>query len=481
MRAFGLRPLPYGRLVLGACLLLGLGSLAPANAEPPALDVRVDPRVELMSLLFRLAGNPEYNRPRVPAYSAAAEKAFRPFADHAAVRYARTLRATRGVSFDAVMALAVHVKDIAGLEPVVPLDPRPAGLDSRWQPAEAAAFLAHARAFVKETDFEAWVAKNQPLYEKTAGRMKAALASDARLGWIEDFFGVPPKASFTLSLGLLNGGQCYGPRVVHPDGREDIHCVLGVWLTDADGDPRFDKTVMPTVVHEFCHSYCNPLIDAHADSLASVGTRLWPGVADRMRRQAYGNWKTMLYESLVRACVVRYLAAVEGPEAARAQADADKRLGFLWIHELAAALADYEQARNTWKTLEAYMPTFQKTLAAYADEHARAQAQRPTVVSLRPAIGAQDVDPSQTQIVVTFDRPMRDGGWAFVGGGPNFPTVTGQPSYDETRTVLTLPVTLKADWSYEFWLNRGRFNGFQSAEGVPLASVHVTFRTRKAP
>ena len=36
-----------------------------------------------------------------------------------------------------------------------------------------------------------------------------------------------------------------------------------------------------------------------------------PAVAAQMKKQAYGNWKTMLYESLVRASVVRYMAAVE--------------------------------------------------------------------------------------------------------------------------------------------------------------------------
>jgi hypothetical protein len=80
--------------------------------------------------------------------------------------------------------------------------------------------------------------------------------------------------------------------------------------------------------------------------------------------------------------------------------------------------------------------------------------------------------------VVTFDRPMRDQAWAVVGGGPNFPKVTGPPSYDAARRVLTVPVELQPDWSYELWLNRGRFDSFQSEEGVKLPSVHVTFRTR---
>lgn len=61
--------------------------LAPpvALAGEPAIDVRVDERVELFSILFRLAGNPEYNQGRVASYVADVEKHFGPHRDHAAV------------------------------------------------------------------------------------------------------------------------------------------------------------------------------------------------------------------------------------------------------------------------------------------------------------------------------------------------------------------------------------------------------------
>jgi len=466
---------------------LGLAVIAivllarPACAAPLAVKVVVDPRVELMSVIFRLAGNPEYNRPRVPKYAASVEAQFRKHADHPAVKYAAKLRRTRGVSFDAVMSMAVHLVDVESMSTVVPLDPRPKGLDQRWQPAEAKAFLTLAKDFVKDSGFLAWFAGNRDLYAGAVAGMEAALKEHAQLGWIEAFFGVPPKARFELALGVLNGGGCYGPRVIHADGREDIHCVLGVWLVDAEGKPRFDKTVLPIVVHEFCHSYCNPLVDAHADALAPVGLRLWPPVAEQMKRQAYGGWKTMLYESLVRASVVRYMAAVEGEAGRRAQVADDKGRGFRWIEELSNGLAAYEKQREAYPTLGDFMGEVVKTLSAYAEAQERLSAAAPKVVAMTPANGATDVDPGLKMIRVTFDRPMRDGGWAFVGGGPNFPKVTGKPSYDEKRTTLTLPIELKPGWSYEFWLNRGRFDSFRSADGVPLAPVHVTFQTRKGP
>jgi hypothetical protein len=41
-----------------------------------------------------------------------------------------------------------------------------------------------------------------------------------------------------------------------------------------------------------------------------------------------------------------------------------------------------------------------------------------------------------------------------------------------------LPVTLKADQTYEIGLNSPPFKNFRSAAGVPLAPVSYTFRTR---
>ena len=95
---------------------------------------------------------------------------------------------------------------------------------------------------------------------------------------------------------------------------------------------------------------------------------------------------------------------------------------------------------------------------------------------MTPTNGDRTVDPNLKEIKITFSRPMLPG-FAFVGGGPKFPETKGKASYDKTMTIVTLPVKLKPNWDYEFWLNRGRFASFRSVEGVQLKSVHVTFRT----
>ena len=119
-----------------------LAPLTPLRAQ--AYRIGVDPRVELMSVIFRLAGNNEYNQCRIPAYDKALEQYFAPYRDHAAVQMARSL----GVGFDAPMNLAVHIKDIETLAERVPFDRPGIRLDERWNGADAGKFLAAARKFV---------------------------------------------------------------------------------------------------------------------------------------------------------------------------------------------------------------------------------------------------------------------------------------------------------------------------------------------
>lgn len=459
------------------------------------VQVMVDPRVELMSIIFRLAGNPEYSRGRVPSYIKDIDDYFGRYKNHPAVLTAVKLLERQGVSFDAVMSMAVHITDAADLKEKVPFNPYPEGLDKRWTLAGAREFLAAARRFVKDTNFASFIEAHQPLYETAVSRMKAVLAESGRIDWLHGFFGARPDIRLAVILGMVNGGSSYGVHARMPDGME-IFAVPGVWLTDLQGQPRFDNTVVPLVMHEFIHSYTNPLVDAHEAELKAAGEKIFPFVAQDMGKQAYGNWKTMMYESLVRASVVRYTQTFDGPEAARRAVQTEESRSFLWVGDLADLMAEYEKNRARYPTLEAFSPRITAFFNDYAGKIARKIADHeqrvaarwdairdkaPKIVSMNPANGAQDVDPGLKTITVTFDRAMRDGSWAviLVGGQNGFPKLTGQVYFDATRRIFTMPVELRPDWNYEFGLNADSNTAFQSEDGVPLIPVVVKFKTKR--
>ena len=472
-----------GCLVCSRGLDAGEAGANDRQSDGPAVRVAVDPRVELMSIIFRLAGNPEYGGGRVRSYVDDVEEHFGEFRNHAVIKLARRLRGTRGVSYDAVMSMAVHLSDAYEVGEKVPFDPHPKSLDKRWTVDDAREFLSAARQFVKDTKFEEFIEKHRPIYETAESRMTAVLGEHAHLAWFDEFFGSRPGARFALALGMLNGGQCYGPHCDAPDGTQDLYCVLGVWLTDDGGLPRFNSDVLETVVHEFCHSYTNPIVDRHEDELLRAGEKIFPHVARAMKRQAYGTWKTLMYESLVRACTVRYTLECEGQTAAEAVIRAQEQRQFAWVRGLSDLLGEYEADRARYPTLEAFSGRIVEFFDAYAaglpEQPSGSDAPPPRIVSIAPADKATEVDPGLKEIKVTFDRPMQDKSWSMVGGGPNFPEITGRCGYDSSKTAWTVPVKLKPNWEYSYRLNSGKFQSFQSREGVPLKPVTVTFETGK--
>lgn len=363
----------------GALLACGVAARgqavrAPSRpaAESPRAQIGVDPRVELLAVLFRLSGADEYTRGAVEPYAQAVDEYFANFRDHEAVRLAREMRSRHGVSYDAPMSLAVHLTDPPALAERVPFDAPPPGLDTRWPLEQTRAFLAAARRFAEESDFQAFLDAHRDLYAESTRRLEVMLAEQAHLGWFEAFFGQRAGAQFRLVVAPLNGGHCYGVRL-DGSGAGELYCVLGVWKADAEGVPVFEAEVAPAIVHEYCHSYVNPLVERHRAELRKPGQALFAPVADAMRQQAYTTWDILLCEYLVRACVNRYLQEHGTPLAVAADARENRRRGFHWIRDLTALLGEYEADRTRYPTLEAFAPR----LVTFFTEQA-AEAEQPT-------------------------------------------------------------------------------------------------------
>ena len=220
---------------------------------------------------------------------------------------------------------------------------------------------------MRETKFLAFQKQYEKAHTIAARRLRDKLNERAYLEWFDKFFGPRTRAEFYVILGMLNGGANYGTGVRYLDGREQITPVLGADTFDKKGVLRFDDGIVPLVVHEFGHSYTNPLVDRFAARLEAAGRRIYPHRAVVMRPQAYANWKVMMDESLVRACVVRYLRATDGEQTAERRIGYEHERGFTWTGELSQLLGEYETNRAKFPTLEAFMPR----IADFFDEHAQ--------------------------------------------------------------------------------------------------------------
>lgn len=464
-------------------------ALAPLLAplvlqDPPAIiRVEVDPEVELATLVARFAGFREFAEPnsRSP-YSRAIEAHFAAQRDHPAVQRLRELRQAHGVSFDAIASLGVHLGPLPELAERVPFDADTATfggrLDARWGGARAREFVALLRDFAREGRAEEFFAGQAETFREVEARLAARLSQSVALPWFDAFFGARAGASYRAIPGLLSGGHNYGVGVRFPGGgAEEISPVLGCWSFDKDGLPVFGDEYLPVFVHELCHTYTNPIVDQRFELLEACGARLFAAREPELRRQSYTSARIVLYETLVRAVVVHCRHDTEGPEAGRAQAEAERASHFTWVPAVAASLAEVQADRERFPSLVEFMPRIVEVLEAeLAELEAKAP---PRLVACAPLPDATDVDPSSTALVLTFDQPMQDRSWSLVGAPSELPDFTGKPRFDRERKVLTIPMRLEPGARYRIGLNTGGKSGFRSARGETLAPVTVSFETRR--
>lgn len=334
------------------CLAIACGSSstkAPVASSAP--EVRIDRRVELMSILQRLAGAREYMGTPSSAYVTAVDTHFAAHREHAAVVATRQLRASHGISYDAPMWLAVQLDDRLALKA------RPG--DARWDTVDIEGYLASVRRFVADSGFDAFVATHEPYFKKVEDRLRAAIATENPTSWFERFFGARPGARFVVVPGLLAGTRNFGPHT-----ETELYQILGITHLDFDELPVVDAPTIELLVHEMAHGYINPLFSKHAAALAPHGERLFAKVAEPMRKQAYPTWQIMLNEQAVRAVTVLYLRERKGAAAADAALAREVARAFLWTRPLADLLATYAANRQQYSDLDAFMP---KLVALFAE------------------------------------------------------------------------------------------------------------------
>ena len=81
-----------------AFTLLLVLPLAQVAAQSKELRIGVDRRVELIAIIFKLAGSEEFSPTHLPQYSADIDRFFGPQRNHEAVTLARGLRDRYGVA-----------------------------------------------------------------------------------------------------------------------------------------------------------------------------------------------------------------------------------------------------------------------------------------------------------------------------------------------------------------------------------------------
>ncbi|WP_367866679.1 DUF4932 domain-containing protein [Pedobacter sp. WC2423] len=110
---------------------------------------------------------------------------------------------------------------------------------------------------------------------------------------------------------------------------------------------------------QFNHSFVNHILeeDGNDKLLEASGKILLDSQQIEMKRQAYEDWQSVINESVVRACVVRYLIDHQSDDqVVKAEVLEQQNKGFLWTKELVTLLGKYESSRDRYPTFKSFYP-----------------------------------------------------------------------------------------------------------------------------
>ncbi|MDR2410180.1 MAG: DUF4932 domain-containing protein [Bacteroidales bacterium] len=442
---------------------------------------KVDERTELMSIVFRLAGAEEYVNNDLTKYSNRIDSYFEQIQTHPIISFVQQMREQYGIGYDAVMSMAIHLQinndSISLMNNLKDND-----IDERWYIDSIPKFIELLNDFYQQSQFHDFY-EEWETYRKIAEANVAELLKKIDFSWFEQYYGDSLNGTFNLIISLSNGDGNYGANIHFKDGQEYIYAIIGSWNTDSADNPVYSSEIISLIIHEFNHSFCNPLVYAYKQELLLKAEEGYQLNSLKFDQQAYGNATIVMCEILVRASVIKYFQAHQlRDNRVKYLLAQERNSGFIWIDALFGVLTQYEQNRTTFPTLRSFMPEIIKmqnglNLKKMQKEQDK---KRPVISISNIKNGAKNIDAATDKIIVHFSKPMYTGanGSTYGKKGKDFfPEILGAEWNNTTKTewILFVKLELNREYSIAFpeqWFMSEDFD-------IPKNTVYLDFKTKK--
>ena len=380
-----------------------------------SIPAHFDECVELLSTVWRLSGAREYNNCRVEKYAQDVDATFGQFKEHPVVELARQYRKEFGISYDAVVSYGLHLKVMDDAEIVFDDSFMDGGDDSfdRWPEKQKEEFLKPLIDFYHTSKFHQWFLMQQDLYSEVEKAFQD-INQKVDYDWFNSYFGKQSGGQFRIVLSLLVGQNNYGCSAKLKDGSDMLSPVIGCCETADNGDLYYESNlVLPIIIHEFCHHYCNRLNRQNWSLMDKSAEKIFLVKADQLSQSAYGSARIMMNETFVRASVIRYMASHYPQVSEEKLIKEEEKKGFVLTQTLCDALKEYEQQRGKYATMADFMPSIAKAvndfdLKQYVKEEKKV-AKLNATYKVNIKNGAKNIPSGIFTVVIKFSKPMVEG------------------------------------------------------------------------
>jgi hypothetical protein len=323
------------------------------------IPVTIDKRFELIGVMCYLSGYQEYSEFSFDSYKSAVDDYFKVFRNHEALEYLIYLKKEYKIAYDAPIAFAAYLSD--SITPALPFKELHNGFDSRWNEETYNRFAVLINKFFVDTKFDVFFQSQKEQYKTQLESIEKKVNSSINFNWFNSFFGTPSDVRFKLSI-LLIGSGGYGPSTII-DNSKTAYTLLCL-RPNILGKLSINNEGLNIIIHEFCHTYCNPVVYENLNMLEPTGIRIYEDFKSHKHQKSYQSWLTVQYETFVRASVLCYLDKNENVFRSRNQIDIDKHQGFYWTNQLSKSFTVLNKETTMYKSKEKYI---QQSIKVYND------------------------------------------------------------------------------------------------------------------
>ena len=412
----------------------------------------VDERMELMSVVFRLAEAEEYLANAFPLYVDEIDKHFAKYKEHSLIEFTKVLRKKHWMSFDAIADMAISLK-IKNGKIEFNKDIKIETLDDRWPQDSIPKYIKLLNDFYKKTKFHDFFIKNENLLKAAEENFAKNVTDKIDFEWFKSFFRVLPDKKFKIII-YFTGMNNFGPKIVYKDGTEEYYAIISSYSN------RRNKENIPTyedkyggykniLIHEICHSFVDSPINEYLEKLLPQATVFYQLYQKELYEYALcGAPEYFLGETFVRACMSIYDNEQYG-EYDEYMLREEVRIGFLWLPQLIKAFEKYKND-TTYKTFRDFMPEIvilQNSLNPQQlyDEVA-------TITGTNITNNSDSVDYNLDHIKVYLNKPMltKRTYTTSIYAQPKL-EFTEEAKWNAEATEWTFYIKLEPNTQYEIW------------------------------
>lgn len=364
-------------LCLALCLIFAAACNTTDQTNSSAFEIKVDPRIELLSILLNYSDWPYFGKfdDTTYGYYRDVREHFDSFKDHPAVAWFNQASENWNLDDPATVMLWLSPPPDMKLVNPFPLHPT-----SKMDTSDVKALAEMLNRFAKDTDFESFWQSHQSFYHDYVNTIKDVVPFDSLINIMTAFYN-EDKSHFVYIVAPLFNRVSFGPQLVTDEGVIP-HFISGPHSI-VDGRPTASaKTMRMLIFHEFGHSFVNPVCESYRQQIMA-NSNFFGYMKDDMSAIAYPDWFPTFHEHVVRAGESILLERAGYITEARENYKRNFRLGFALLPFITQKLEYYGDHHDQYPSFRDYFPELLKIFDEIKPVPARVPAKLGAALRMR--------------------------------------------------------------------------------------------------